>query len=635
MTYTLESPDNLILNVAGDAYAPPSDPLAVPLHFLDDVESHPPLPWRDPRLVVEYTAPLGTAIGRQGLTTITSSAATPANDERSIPSTRAAAADLRLGAPFEDSDPVDSRAGLLWGESGPAHSDHSSPWRQSIARDTDKVAAWGRGQDKDRPNYVGGWIMVTPFQDATVGQRWYSVNLTGTPYPPVDFFVNYLQDDTATTITLDGGSEPHAPSASPEVVLNTLTQPPEASDRPSVPDDVSTRLTARQATPRDNGRRLPWGPGQSMWHDYNLPYPVEPNEDPDPDEPPDPPEIKKVYLIMNTLQIADVATSTPLDIRDVSISLDLDSLSWQFSGTVYGQGTLDLVRPDENGMKDVTVTINSHTWVFTIERYSSDERFPTQKFGISGVSRTQYMAAPFAPTRSYTNDTSTTAAQAATAELNNTGFTLDWPTGSDGDLPDWTLPVEALSYRDKSPAQVVAMIVKAAGGVMIPKMGADEWLIQQRYTTPPWDWDTVTPDAIAYVGQIRSRSAKYEPAQEHNACFVSGVNQGVSVDVQRDGSGGTDPMPDIFEELITDSQPAISRGRNELAAVGNKVVEQIELPIPENGGAPGVVVPGQILQVQHDDSAQDYVGLVLSTSIRVARAGAAEIFQSITLERKA
>jgi hypothetical protein len=338
---------------------------------------------------------------------------------------------------------------------------------------------------------------------------------------------------------------------------------------------------------------------------------------------------------MNTLQITDVATGTPLDIQGVNISVDIDSLSWKFTGTVYGQGTLDLVRPDETGMKDIHVIINTHEWVFSIERYTSDEKFPTSKFSISGVSRTQYMAAPFAPVRSYTNTIATTAAQAANAELENTGFTLVWPTSGDGDLPDWIIPAGALSYRDKTPAQVVAQIVTAAGGVMIPSMDADSWTIQPRYKSSPWQWDTVTPDEAIYIGMVRSRSARYEPAPAYDSCFVSGVSQGVSVDVQRAGSGGLNPMPDVLDDLITAAAPAISRGRNELAATGNKVVETLSVLIPEQGAAPGVLRPGQIITVTHDNPDSDYVGLVIANSISVQKAGGAEIYQSVTLERQA
>lgn len=170
---------------------------------------------------------------------------------------------------------------------------------------------------------------------------------------------------------------------------------------------------------------------------------------------------------------------------------------------------------------------------------------------------------------------------------------------------------------------------------MVPAMAADNWTVQPRYKVAPWNWETATPDAGIYIGMVRSRSAQYEPAPAFNACYVSGVSQGVAVDVQRAGSGGTAPMPDIYEDLITDSQPAISRGTAELAGAGNKVVETLSVLIPESGAAPGVVLPGMIVKVMHDDPLLDYMALVLAVSISVQKAGGAEIYQSVTLERSA
>jgi len=285
-------------------------------------------------------------------------------------------------------------------------------------------------------------------------------------------------------------------------------------------------------------------------------------------------------------------------------------------------------------MKDIDVSINGHAWRFAIERYTSDERFPTMKYQVSGVSRTQYMAAPFAPTRSFTTTSPTTAAQAANAELQNTGFSLAWQISGAGTLPDWILPAGSLSFRDKAPAQVVAQIVKAAGGILVASPDSDSWTVQPRYKAMPWQWDG-SHDAEVYMGQVRTRSAQYEPGQAFNACYVSGTTQGEAVNVRRSGSGGTQPMPDVYDDLITDSQAAISRGKAELAAAGNKVVETLSLVIPEQGAAPGILVPGTLVKITHDNPAMDYTGLVTAIDIGVEGAGGVAIYQSVTLERNA
>lgn len=629
MTYIIEPWDSITLTFTDGPYVPPA-PLAITLEFLDG-EVIPPLPWVKPKLHVVYSAPMGRATASQGLISLPLTPGIPADDIRVARWGRAVASDLGTALTLADAGHMDRKRGGAWGNATAAQMLTSLPWDSAPAIDATGSTGWNTGTRADRVDFVSSWIMKTAYRDRSKAFEWFSVNLTGSVYDDSAAVRALLNTDTATTVTLDG-------IGGPVEVLDwnnvRLAFGYTAPARPIVPHDKTMHVTARQAAEHDAIKRIPWGEGQSAWQDWNLPYPVEDNPPPTP-EPTDPPERKTVYIIMNTLQTSDVATGTPLDIQNVNVSLDIDSLSWKFTGTVYGQGTLDLVRPDESGMKDISVTINGHAWVFAIERYTSDEKFPTQKFNISGVSRTQYMAAPFAPVHSYTNSVATTAAQAANAVLENTGFTLTWPTGGDHDLPSWPIPIGALSYRDKSPAQVIAQIVTAAGGVLIPNRDSDGWTVQPRYKISPWHWDSATPDTAIYAGMIRSRSAQFEPAQAYDSCFVSGVNQGVSVDVQLTGSGGLNPMPDVFDDLITDSQAAISRGRNELAATGNKVVETLSVLVPENGAAPGVLIPGMIVSVTHEDPAADYTGLVLSNSIAAQRAGAAEIYQTVTLERRA
>lgn len=635
MSYTPEHFNAVELPLNDGPYGIPLNPLALQLEFADGAY-YPPLPWVLPGIVVSYTAPLQRAERAARSTRALLVAATAADDERAGRWGRATHAPNELELGHSNASNSDSRSRLPWGQATIAQTEHRSPWRPIIgAKDAHPSLHWEVATPKDSPRYSMPWDPKPGQADTHPAMAWYTVNLHGTPYDDSAAMATLRQSDTFDTISLAGFSGPYTPTAwSAQAFAFGYQRPP----RPIVPDDVAYSLTARQAAMRDSWHRLPWGTGDTVWRNWNLPYPVEDNDEPEPPDPPgpaEPPEKRTVYLIMNTLQITDVDSGTPLDIVNVSISLDIDSLSWQFTGSLFGAGSLALVQPDAQGMKDIAVTINGHSWVFAIERYTSDERFPTKKWQIKGTSRTQYMAAPFAPTRTYTNPSQTSAAQAATQELALTGFSLTWPTSGDGTIPDWPLPAGALSYRDKAPAQVVADIVKAAGGVLIPHQASDGWTVQPRYKVPPWQWASATPDAEIYIGMVRTRSAQYEPGPEFNACYVSGINQGVAVDVRRQGSGGTAPMPDIYHDLITDTQPAISRGRQELAATGNKVVETLSLIIPENGAAPGILTPGQLVKISHDDPAEDYLGLVLSNTINAQQAGAAAIYQNVTIERAA
>ncbi len=629
MIYIVEPWDAVDLLFTVSPYSAP-DPLAVELDFVD-VQYYGPIPWATPSITAELRAMLQTASAEGNETAIRAAGATLADRDARLDCGRAIVGDDSIQLLFAKSELSDMATGLSLGTAGISFGELRGGWNNTVVADTERTQAWDEAAAIDKRDYVSSWIMTSQFVDQSRSASWFSVNVSGIVYDDEAARLALQNTDTGLSVTLNFHGEPSKPENPIDMVFAFGYVVPA---RPIVPHDVTTSITARQATPRDDGKFIPWGLGDSIWRGWNLPYPVGPNLPPGP-LPGEIPEIKLVYLSMNTLQIETIIDETPLDIKDVSISLDIDSLSWQFSGTVYGEASLNLVKPDEGGMKEISVTINGHEWLLMIERYSSDEQFPTKKFGISGISRTQYMAAPFAPTRSYTNSSATTAKQACENELASTGFTLAWALGGDADLPDWAIPAGALSYRDRSPAQVIGQIVKAAGGVMIPSRNSDSWTIKPRYSTPSWQWSGASPDVVIYVGMVRSRSAQFEPGPSFDACYVSGINQGEAVDVRRQGSGGLSPMPDIYDDLITDAQPAISRGKVELSAAGNKIIETLSVLIPENAAAPGIITPGQIAKIIHDDAGLDYFALVLSTRISVQRAGAAEIYQSVTLERAA
>lgn len=630
MTYTVETHDQIALNFTGANYSPEAwDSIVLDFAAVVFV---PVLPWKKPTLIKAWGMDYQRADHKTHSLIARFEKSEQVDDDNVAQFGKGTHRALETLAPFGESLPADKQKRTRWDFAGYAQNSITAKHKEALALDDAMAAPWGDALAKDRTRYRVPFIVNTRIRDRFQSLAYFHVDITGTIYDDQAERRRLRNTDpSAMLLTLAAFDEPYTPQAWNDAALSFGWVKP---SRPSVPHDTAMRLTARQATPRDGNFRLPWGAGESRWRNWNLPYPVEENEQPDPD-PVDPPPIKKVYLIMNLLEVTDVDTGTPLDISNIRISLDIDSIAWKFSGDLYGDGSLALIQPDDQGMKDISVTINGHAWIFAIDRYTSDERFPTKKFRISGVSRTQYMGVPFAPALTETNAQATTAAQASNALLQNTGFSLTWPTGNDQDLPDWQIPIGALSYRGRTPAQVIGQIVSAAGGVMIPAMAADAWTIQPRYKTPPWQWDGITPDVQIYAGMVRSRAGKYEPAQEYNSVFVSGIEQGVSVDVQRQGSGGTNPMPDIFENLITDAQVAISRGRQELAQTGNKVIETLGVIIPESAATPGIILPGSIIKMLHDDSAQDYVGMVLSTNIAMAQAGGAAVYQNITIERRA
>ncbi|MGS7457518.1 hypothetical protein, partial [Mycobacterium tuberculosis] len=82
-------------------------------------------------------------------------------------------------------------------------------------------------------------------------------------------------------------------------------------------------------------------------------------------------------------------------------------------------------------------------------------------YTITGATRGQLLAAPYAPLRSALNSAPINAAQAAEGELQFTGFTLDWQA------TDWTFPAGALSYQSQTAMQVIARLAETVGAVVL------------------------------------------------------------------------------------------------------------------------------------------------------------------------
>ncbi|MGI9273555.1 MAG: hypothetical protein ACR2PT_01675, partial [Endozoicomonas sp.] len=323
---------------------------------------------------------------------------------------------------------------------------------------------------------------------------------------------------------------------------------------------------------------------------------------------------------------------TAIELRDIEINLDIDSFSWQLQGEIWGAASLAMVEPDSSGPKQVEVDINGWVWVFIIERYSSHRVFAKERYTVYGTSRTQLLAAPYAPLRSKSSSSDINAKQAITEELLNTGFTAEYPSLDDYDTPDWIIPGGSFSYQNQTAMQVVAKIASTAGSVIIPAMDTDTLSIQPRYPSSPWAWDAATMDNIIPASMVISLSASWRPEPEYNAVYVSGTHAGVAVNVKRIGTAGNESAPDILEDWLTETQVNTERGRNELAKGGHQGVITLELPLTDSVTAPGLVVPGRLVEVQdtlHGTSG-DWRALCLSVSITVSNGS---VMQSVELER--
>ncbi len=513
----------------------------------------------------------------------------------------------------------DSRVGFSHGQGNATEQQKFTGWDQPPAKDYQSGDVWlTRLPVKDDHN-VAEWNHP-PATDITNTGRFFRVNLYASK---PDYFSGYMNQPP---LNFSFAGLHYTPATTPAAWFSFGSTTP---DTAVVPTD--NRKSTRYASNRtqDNVIRLPWGFGsKAKDEDYEGRYGGE--KDPELTEKPEPsqPDIRESYLLMNTVSIVTLPDRTPVDLRNINIQLDIDSFSWSFSGELWGATSLALVEPDQDGVKQVEVNVNGWVWVFIVERYTGDRRFGQERYTVYGTSRTQLLATPYAPLRSKSSTSELNAKQAISEELTNTGFIASYPSLNDYSTPDWIIPGGSFSYQNQTAMQVIVRLASTAGSVVIPAKESDVLNIQPRYPASPWAWGSATMDKIVPESLVIALSASWRPEPQYNSVYVSGTHAGVAVDVKRAGTAGNQPAPDIFEDWLTETQVNTERGRNELAKGGNQSITTLEIPLTDKQTAPGLIEPGQLVEIQ--DISGDWQGLCLSTSIR---AEVGRVTQVIELER--
>lgn len=380
-----------------------------------------------------------------------------------------------------------------------------------------------------------------------------------------------------------------------------------------------------------DGRTIhPWDRKPRLNTEVQFPVPIEP--DPVGDPPPEP-EIKRTYVIMNASSLIALPSGTPLDFADLNISLDADSFAWSMSARILNRASIDLIRPTAEGPAEVIAMINGHEWRFVIERYSLDGRFAREQYQVSGVSRSQLLAAPYAPKLTGRVEAPINMSQLMAQLLEYTGFTVELQPN----LIDYVIPAGAWGWDNKTAMEVIAELAASVGAVVVPNREADIIHIRHRYKqVGPWSYlsqPIENIDAIIADAMTTGYSSQWEPQPEYNAVFVSGVTSGVAVDVIRTGTPGDKGAPDIFDDLNVDPAQCRLRGLNAIAAGGNQEIVTIESVLPTSG-APGLIEPAMLVEFRDTrEPDKSWRGNVLSNSVSVAKPGAGRVTQTVKVER--
>ena len=339
----------------------------------------------------------------------------------------------------------------------------SDQWKQAPAKQTHQGSEWDNSiQPQD--DHTGDQWNTPPEKDQKLSEGMQSVDLYGAsrqqaggyihPQQPLNFsFRDYqYHPDTAPAAFFTFGSIP--------------------ANLPIQPKDTHKQARFSSNQNQDGAIKLPWGFGHKVRdEDYTSRYGGE--IDPEITEKPEPeqPDIRESYLLMNTITTVVLPARTPIELPNIDISLDIDSFSWSLTGEVWGATSLAMIEPDQDGPKHVEIDINGWKWVFIIERYSTDRRFGNERYTVYGSSRSQLLAAPYAPQRSKSSLSDLNAKQAISEELANTGFSALYPDLNDYTTPDWIIPAGSYSYQNETPMKVIAKLAGTTGSVIIPSRG--------------------------------------------------------------------------------------------------------------------------------------------------------------------
>lgn len=505
-------------------------------------------------------------------------------------------------------------------------------WYQLPEKDLSACPGWQPARPVDQVRLRIRYRPKVPARESTSLVRYGRVDEFGPTRSPEQIMRDSLYAPKAAgTLLFSFAGRRYSPAAMGEVLFDFRYVPQQYRSQPV--DSSVHRIRWGHARTVEDSLRIRWKwatptdaiPSDVRYPDWDGPIIILPDDPESAGEP----DLKDTYMIANSIGVTVLPDGTPLAADSFTISRDIDSHSWALDLQLFGRESLEQVKPDGSGQKNVRIEINGHVWVFLVTSYTSAGSFPTERFSIKGASRTQLLAEPYAQKFSGMNAVDINARQAVEDLLTNTGFTLVWDALNENPS-DWTISANALSYAEQTPLQVAGRIAESIGAVIKPHLSIDEFAVVPRYRDPVWQWNTAAMDRIVPHQVVMDVAGEWAPKPEYNSCYVSGTNYGVAVDVRRAGTAGDKPAPDVYDDLITSTDAARMRGIAEICQGGNQEVVTLTLPLFPADTPPGLIQPAMLCEVRPYNSS-NWRGLCLGTTISVPNM--TTVSQQIRLER--
>lgn len=327
------------------------------------------------------------------------------------------------------------------------------------------------------------------------------------------------------------------------------------------------------------------------------------------------------YHVVHTMSAVDQRDSSPIDLVDVSISTDVDSVVWSLRATAAGGAETFNQLTSGDPPVILSVNLSGIEWAFVIDSVSRSRAHNADQVSLTGRSVTAACGTPFQPETNWTNNGATTGAQLAALSNLYTGVSVEWG------VTDWIIPDQVFSFSG-TPMAVVKRVAEAVGAVVTSHQTLPLLYVRPRYPTMPNAWIAGAPEVDIAFEAVVTESFERADQPEYTGVYLSGQQAGALGFVQLDGTNGGTLHPLVTDLLLTEGPAIRQRGESILGASGEQARVTLALPVLQGVGEPGVLSLGQIAQVR--DPSSNWRGMVRAVSV-TARHGS--MSQSVTFER--
>ena len=297
--------------------------------------------------------------------------------------------------------------------------------------------------------------------------------------------------------------------------------------------------------------------------------------------------------LMNNMLIVKLPERTPLPCAAVSLRADRTAFAWSAQFTFLSQDALDLIKPNNDNLAEVEITLNGYTWVIAIETWQQSTQFPGKAWTATGSSPSILLAQPYAPSQDYRQGDNTISAQQVCLDLLQfTGWSLNWA------IDDWVFPATTFSFSRKTPMAIMLEIVQSAGAYLQTDTATKTLHVKRHYTTAPWAWDSVPVDHTLPASFALKARESYQRGPRYNRVFVMGTRPGGRHgQVTQSATAGDRVAPNVTSPLQVDSLQNRYRGLATLAQARNIVKTNWTLPLVEDVYEPGLLAVGDYVDV--------------------------------------